>query len=614
MEFRKEKIGQDFLMGNEAIGRALLEYGVFCAASYPGTPASEILEAVIKTQKTEHLNIHAEWSINEKAAFEVAVGSSLAGRRAAVAMKQVGLNVASDPMMSAAYTGIKGGFIILSADDPGPFSSQTEQDSRAFASFAKIPAFDPSSPEEAGRMIGEAFDLSEKYEIPVLVRPTTRVCHARQVVPLYAIPQQNRGADFTKDPNRWAATPRYRYLLHQKLNQKVREIGQFNLRRIEAQHTLKQSDGLAILASGVAYAYVYDALEAMGLIDRIDLIKIDIPFPIDPRGFDALLKPYEQILIFEETYPVIENQLLDRRKARGKGDGTVPSEGELTPDIIQPILDRFLRRESPARLKPQGGKESPPRLCPGCPHRAAFYAIKKALPKGIYPGDIGCYTLGIHMGVVDTCLCMGAGISQAAGLYHAYRDHENRPPIAATIGDSTFFHSGITGLMNAVYQGARFVLVILDNSITAMTGGQPTLSKAADTDRGGGMEIDLREVISSCGVRFLEEVDPYDVPTMIDCLKRADAFTREETGGVAVVISKRPCLLYGEKTKRQDRAKILIQDCKECRICMDQFDCPAIAKEERQPKIVEAYCTGCGTCLHVCPTGSIRKEEGRSCS
>ena len=613
MGYRQEKVGEQFLMGNEAIGRALLEFGAFCVASYPGTPASEILEAVIHHKEKEKRSVHTEWSINEKAAFEVAIGCSLAGKRAAVAMKQVGLNVASDPMMSSAYTGIKGGFVIISADDPGPFSSQTEQDSRAFASFAKIPVFDPSSPVEAAEMVGRAFQLSEDYQIPVMIRPTTRVCHARQMVPLYSLPELDGNGNFTKDPNRWAATPRFRYLLHQQLNRKMRDIGTANVRTIEARLIPKGSKDFAVLSSGVAFSHVYDVLAAMGLLGEIDLIKVDMPYPLDAFGLQKILQRYPHVLVLEETYPVIEGQLLDQRNVRGKRDGTVPSEGELTPDGIRDILNSLLGRESSSPSKIRRAAEKPPRLCPGCPHRAAFYAIKKSLPKGIYPSDIGCYTLGIHMGVVDTCLCMGGGISQAAGLYYAYQSNENRPPIVATIGDSTFLHSGITGLMNAVHQGARFILVILDNSTTAMTGGQPTLAKKSDSLQGMGTEADMKQIVRSCGVRFLEEVDPYDVPAMTDSLTRAEAFTRAEDGGVAVIISKRPCPLYSAKSKSSAPIKSSVQECRECGICTDVIDCPAIEKEGKKARIIEEACTGCGLCRNLCPTGSIRKEENALC-
>jgi indolepyruvate ferredoxin oxidoreductase, alpha subunit len=614
MEYRKEKVGEQFLMGNEAIGRSLLEHGAFCVASYPGTPASEILEAVIHHKGKEKRSVHTEWSINEKAAFEVAIGCSLAGRRAAVAMKQVGLNVASDPLMSSAYTGIKGGFVIISADDPGPYSSQTEQDSRAFASFAKIPVFDPSSPVEAADMVGKAFQLSEDYQIPVMVRPTTRICHARQMAPLYAVPEVNGHGNFTKDPQRWAATPRFRYLLHQQLNRKMRDIGIANVKKITGLPTPKRADGLAVLSSGVAFSHVYDVLSAMGLLGEIDLIKMDMPYPIDTFGLEELLKDYSRILVFEETYPVIEGQLLDQRKVRGKKDGTVPSEGELTPDEIHDILGSVLGRKPSAAPKAPRTREKPPRLCPGCPHRAAFYAIKKSFPKGIYPGDIGCYTLGINMGVVDTCLCMGAGINQAAGLFHAYRNDESRPPIVATIGDSTFLHSGITALMNAVHQGARFILVILDNATTAMTGGQPTLAKKSVSRQGRNAEADMEQIVRSSGVRFLEEIDPYNIPAMLDSLRRAEVFTRAEDGGVAVIISKRPCPLYGEKGKPLTPVKFSVQECKECGICTDFIDCPAIEKEGKKARIIGEACAGCGLCFHLCPTGSIRKEENSLCS
>jgi indolepyruvate ferredoxin oxidoreductase alpha subunit len=462
-------------------------------------------------------------------------------------------------------------------------------------------------------MVGEAFQLSEDYQIPVMVRPTTRVCHARQMVPLYSVPELNGNGNFTKDPNRWAATPRFRYLLHQQLNQKMRNIGAANVKTTEARFTPKGSKGFAILSSGVAFSHTYDILTAMGLISEIDLIKIDMPYPMDTFVLEKILKNYSQILVFEETYPVIEGQLLDQTKVKGKKDGTVPSEGELTPDVIRDILNSFVGRKSPSPPRVRRTAEKPPRLCPGCPHRAAFYAIKKSLPKGIYPGDIGCYTLGIHMGVVDTCLCMGAGINQAAGLYYAYRGNKNRPPIVATIGDSTFLHSGITALMNSVHQGARFILVILDNSITAMTGGQPTLAKKSDSHQETDAQADIDQIVRSCGVRFLEEIDPYDVPAMVGSLKRAEAFTRAEEGGVAVIISRRPCPLYSEKGTSLIRVKCSVQDCKECGICTDFIDCPAIEKEGKGARIIEEACGGCGLCFHLCPTGSIRKEEKPLC-
>ena len=568
MEYRKEKVGEHFLMGNEAIGRSLLEHGAFCVASYPGTPASEILEAVIHHKEKENRSVHTEWSINEKAAFEVAIGCSLAGKRAAVAMKQVGLNVASDPLMSSAYTGIKGGFVIISADDPGPYSSQTEQDSRAFASFAKIPVFDPSSPVEAAEMVGRAFQLSEDYQIPVMVRPTTRVCHARQMAPLYSDPRiETKGKFHKRSPSLGSHTTVSISLTSttEPENEGHRD-GECEEDRSPTLPRRGRKD-LPFSVPASPFPMFMMSWRQWGSWMKSISSKWICPTRSIPLVFEKILKVYSQLLVFEETYPVIEGQLLDQRKVRGKRDGTVPSEGELTPDEIHAILDSFLGRKPSSETKTRRTSEKPPRLCPGCPHRAAFYAIKKSFPKGIYPGDIGCYTLGINMGVVDTCLCMGAGINQAAGLYHAYRDDEIRPPIVATIGDSTFLHSGITALMNAVHQGARFILVILDNATTAMTGGQPTLAQNSGANHGMKPHIDLRQIVQSCGVQFVEEIDPYDVPSMVKGLKQAEAYTQMERGGVAVIISKRSCLLYGEKTKSLNQRKIsvLIEECKEMR-------------------------------------------------
>ncbi len=405
---KKKKIGQVIMMGNEAMARGLLEAGVQCATSYPGTPASEILEAVLRFKKQEHLSVFAEWAINEKIAFETALAQSYLGRRAAVSMKQVGLNVAADPLMSAAYIGVKGGFVIIAADDPGPKSSQTEQDSRFQAFFAKIPVFDPSSPLEAKEMVSQAFELSEKYALPVLLRPTTRVCHARQPVPLYPLPETDKKAFFERNPGRWAATPNFRYLLHRELNQKLQAIAKEN----PAPKNWVKKGGpspLAIVASGVPYALAHDILLDAKMSGQVPLFKVDQPYPLPVEELKKFLKEYKTVLVLEETYPLIEMQLADGLKLLGRRDGSVPAEGELTPDHIHHLLARLLKWKIQGEpvSEPKGRR---PSLCPGCPHRSAFWAIKKTFPKGIFPGDIGCYTLGMNMGVVDTCLCMGASI------------------------------------------------------------------------------------------------------------------------------------------------------------------------------------------------------------
>jgi indolepyruvate ferredoxin oxidoreductase alpha subunit len=589
------------LMGNEAMAWGIVEGGATVVASYPGTPSSEIMGAVNGIKDANGLKIHTEWSVNEKVAFEVALTNSYLGRRSAVMMKQVGLNVALDPLMSSAYTGVKGGFVLIAADDPGPYSSQTEQDSRYLASFAKIPVFDPSSPQEATEMVKRAFGLSEEYEIPVMVRPTTWVCHARQGVKLGRIGGGNGVPEFTKDPQRWAATPRFRYLLHKELNRKIREIAATN--HPQPIYTPRGAE-LAVIASGVPYAYAHDVMKAMDQEGRIALYKVDLPYPLGSK-IDELVGIYPLTLIWEEPYPVMEFQIRCREKVRGRLDLTIPSEGELTPDVVAKAIGTTLGQDvKEIGELPAGGKR--PSLCPGCPHRAAFWALRKALPQGIYPSDIGCYTLGLNLKAVDTCLCMGASISQAAGLYQSLRQAGREiPPIVATIGDSTFFHAGIPALINAVHQRACFVLLILDNGIVAMTGGQPT--PAWD---GPGKRMEIEDVARGCGVDFIRVVDPYDVPLLIQLLKEADQYARGREKGVAVIIARHPCLIYGARDEKREEGEIIIgEECDSCGVCTKRFECPALQQgPEGKPLIAQALCTNCGVCLHVCPQGVIERR------
>ncbi|MDO9529129.1 MAG: indolepyruvate ferredoxin oxidoreductase subunit alpha [Syntrophales bacterium] len=608
-----DRTEQRILMGNEAIGRGLVEAGCSLAASYPGTPASEILASVINFSSETETGMHIEWSVNEKVAYEVALANSYTGKRSAVAMKQVGLNVASDPFMRSAYIGIKGGFVVIVADDPGPHSSQTEQDSRFFARFAKIPVLDPASPGEAKEMVKKAFELSEKYELPVMIRPTTRICHARQNVPCFTPEKLERKVSFEKNPGRWVATPQFLYELHRLLNEKIEDISDeeaFSPLLIAGDGSL---DKHCIISSGAAFAHTCDLLEDMGFLGKIDLFQVTMPYPLNRSFIQKISSEYGKILVIEETYPTIEMQLTNTG-IYGRNSKLIPGQGELTPDIIQDVLKKFLSIPletggSPAQIK---GKR--PTLCPGCPHRAAFYAIKKTFPKGIFPSDIGCYTLGMNLGAVDTCHCMGACISQGAGFYHAYaRDGGEVPAIVVTIGDSTFFHAGIPGLINAVFQKARFILVILDNSTTAMTGNQPTPEVGIMADGTKGTPVRIHDLVRACGVRFLKECDPYDFEKFTSHLKKADGYCRGEDGGVAVIISKHPCILNRETAKKQSVYSMKItEDCTGCEYCLKNFECPALIcdSEGKRFSIDQNICIGCGVCKHVCPAGAIVAEEG----
>lgn len=561
------------LLGNDAIARGLVESGCQFMTAYPGTPSSEILPGVVRFKQENHLDIYIEWSTNEKVAFENALVASYTGKRTAVAMKQVGLNVATDPLMSAAYIGTVGGFVIISCDDPGPHSSQTEQDTRFMAMFAKVPVFDPSSAKEAQQMLPIAFDLSEKFQTPVILRPVMRVSHSQQTIAFNPIPKMERKARFERNPQRWSATPRFRFLLHKQLNLKLQKIAEeFNsmtsLNFIEHD---RNSAVLGIIAGGIGYSFARDVLVEMGLQTDIPVLKIGTPFPLPTEMVEAFIQKCDHVLILEETEPVIELQIRDKSRVRGRLDGTLPNEGEMLLETVTHILSDLCREFS---IPVEGGFSTEPleklvaslglpirrpSLCSGCPHRASFFALKQAFPKGIFPSDIGCYTLGMNMDTVDTCHDMGAAITFASGLYQAYHQDGKDIPIISTIGDSTFYHSGPQGLLNSVYNGARFVLVILDNSITAMTGMQPTPESGITADGHPGSPLSIEELVKGCGVKYIRVVNPYDIKGMIQEAKRAYEYTKQPEGGMAVLISRYPCITHQKEQLKIKPVKLDIR-------------------------------------------------------
>ena len=607
MSSKNERI----LMGNEAIARGLVECGCEFMAAYPGTPSSEILSSTVKFVRETGVKAHLEWSINEKVAYEAALASSYTGKRSTVAMKQVGLNVAADPFMRSAYLGTKGGFVLIAADDPGPHSSQTEQDSRFFALFAKVPVFDPASPAEAKNMVRQAFELSERYEIPVMLRPTTRVCHARQNVGCIDPEVLNRPPHFEKDPGRWIATPQFIPELHRSLNEKIEKIAGEDAFRPRCFKGDGSKKGYCIIASGVVFAHAHDLLEDMGLLGKIDLYQVTLPHPLHKGFIEEIRSGYDHILVVEETYPVIETQLVDGR-ITGRRSGHIPNRGELTPDVIRSALEKFLNVTQAGVTPPDREKGKRPSLCAGCPHRAAYYAIKTTFPKGIFPSDIGCYTLAMNFGAIDTCHCMGACISQGEGFYFAYAGEKNPPAIVVSIGDSTFFHAGIPGLINAVFHKARFILVILDNATTAMTGNQPVPHMGITADGTPGKAVLIPDILKACGVSFIRECDPYDMDALGGHLKDADRHCRTEEGGVAAIITKHACLLdHGAKGKQPVLAMAVSDECSGCRECLDEFECPAMIFDEETGRVIidDTICVGCGVCVKVCPMGAITANE-----
>jgi indolepyruvate ferredoxin oxidoreductase alpha subunit len=527
--------------------------------------------------------------------------------------------------MSAAYLGTVGGFVIISCDDPGPHSSQTEQDTRLMARLAKVPVLDPSHPQEAREMVKTAFELSEKYRIPVILRPAIRVCHARQNLRWDTLVDNPKPADFQKDPSRWAATPKFRYLLHRELNNKLRDISEeFNNLTPYNQHNLKTESQypLGIIAGGVPGAVVGDILKTHER-DDIPILKIGAPYPFPDKLALSFMQACNKILVVEETDTLIEYSLRNREKILGRFSGHIPLEGELVPEVVETVLEKVLTeldlqslgiedREDVKNLV--NGLNLPirrPTLCPGCMHRGVFYSIRKARPKAIFTSDIGCYTLGLNLGSVDTVLDMGAAITMASGFYHAHAQDGTQQPIVATIGDSTFFHSGPAGLLSAVYNDARFVLVILDNMTTAMTGMQPTPSLGIRADGSEGKKIPLERLISGCGIEFIEVIEPYDTPNLRKLLKKAFAYTKDPDGGIAVIIARHPCVIAYRDIAVENKKDIAITDaCVACNHCLERFECPALYHDadKEQTALDPALCIGCAVCVDVCPAGAITAE------
>ena len=672
-------MAKQMIMGNQAIALGALKAGVNLVAGYPGTPSSEIIEFISKYKNKT--GTYVEWSVNEKAAVEVAAGASYAGSRTLVTMKQVGLNVASDPVMCLSYVGIRGGMVIVSADDPGPISSQTEQDTRNFAQYSKLPCFDPSTPSEAYEMIQEAFELSEKYNTPVLLRPTTRVDHAYESMDFPELePCRPRGT-FEKDTKRWVIFPRASYMNHKRIFARNEKIlpAEFSKSKWNSINYMRVSEGnsvvsdserrenvhlssakrIAFATGGISYCYLMEALSILkaeqpenDLLANAEVLKIGTPYPFPADLAADFMRKHERIVVFEELDPVIEDNLIrvaGRQhlscKISGKLDGTVPEAGELSVEIVRAIVGSLVSADAAGNTTTHETESTkiagtatnsvsdannaaannptdiacpatpelpvrPPVLCAGCPHRGSFYAVKQAMKgkKTVYCGDIGCYTLGnaMPLDMTDTCLCMGADITMAQGFSH----NESDRYCFSFIGDSTFFASGITGVVNAVYNQSHQTICILDNSTTAMTGHQPHPGTGI-TMMGEVVEkISIQKILEAIGVSPIIQVDPFDHAAAVDAVKKAS-----EAPGVSAIIFKSPCISIAAKVgyKFPDAKTVDAQKCIGCRKCINELGCPALSvsttKNEKGKNLVEidrTLCTGCSLCAQVCPAAAIK--------
>jgi indolepyruvate ferredoxin oxidoreductase alpha subunit len=582
-----------YLLGNEAIAHGCLESPVSLISGYPGTPSSEVIEVLSSQPERSY---YVEWSVNEKVALENAIAAAWCGVRALCTMKHVGLNVAADPLMTSAYAGVTGGLVIMSADDPFAHSSQNEQDSRMYAKFARIPCLDPATIQEAHDMIRDAFALSEDLAIPVLFRPTTRICHSKGDVSVGPILQNKRTGEFHRDPKQYVFIPAHARIQHKKLVEKQPKIKK---RLIELGYNYCSIKGTrAVIASGIAATYAQEILQ-----NDVSFMKIGA-FPIDEEWLSEFLRLHNEVLVIEELAPVLEESVRETAgcvTVHGKMDGHVPYEGELSPDAVARIMQSCGFNPTitfPSSPPVQDLPPRPPILCAGCMHRPVFYAIRRVFRDGIYPSDIGCYTLGLQMGAVDTTLCMGSSIPLGSGMFHAGEKHD----IVCTIGDSTFLHTGIQGLLNAVYNDARMTVIILDNRITAMTGHQPSPTTGLTACGTPAPPVSLEAICRACGVGIVETVDPYDLVALMAALKDV-----KEKPGVKVVIAKQYCVITARRAGiRRGRYSVIPDACTTCGICV-AFGCPAIEKVDEKASIGE-LCSGCGVCAQLCPAGAIRKE------
>lgn len=609
-----------FLMGNEAIARGAIEAGLDIAAAYPGTPSSEIGDAL--GEIVNDGDFYFEYSSNEKVALEVAAAAAACGLRSITFMKHVGLNVAADPFMTTAYIGTEGGFVIVTADDPSLHSSQNEQDNRYYSRLAKLPMLEPSNPQEAKDMTKDAFVLSEKLKLPVILRTTTRVSHVRGPVELSEIQKPRGRGRFEKDPSKKVPVPANAKIMHLKLLEKMKDAKQESENSpYNHEENLSFGSGkkheISFISSGPAFNYLYDFLNSVKIPSKI--LKLGFTNPVPEKKIIKFLRENPEVVIVEELEPFLEFQVRSIAqlngiacKIYGKMDGFFPEYFEFNEDVIKNSLEKILKRKFELKqLKPASMDlpTRPPVLCPGCSHRASYYIALKALKKekikdAIFPSDIGCYTLGIQppFMTADYLLCMGSSTGTPGGF-----SKSTDQPIVSFIGDSTFFHTGIAGLLNCVHNNHRMILVILDNSTTAMTGHQSHPGMPINASGKDAPHIDLPKLLESMGIDFVKTINPYNVKESVETFREA-----LKNEGVSVIISKKDCcisVLRNGKADKRHTFKVNQEKCKKCGICINELACPAMYKHEEEIRINPAYCFGCSICAQVCTLKAIEIKK-----
>ncbi|MFZ5632354.1 MAG: indolepyruvate ferredoxin oxidoreductase subunit alpha [Bacillota bacterium] len=584
---------RELLTGNAAIARGAFESGVTLAAGYPGTPSTEILENFCRYQ-----GIYAEWAPNEKVALEVGIGAAMAGVRALVTMKHVGVNVAADPLLTAAYTGVNGGLVIVSADDPGMHSSQNEQDNRNYARFARIPMLEPADSAEARDMVGLGLTISEEFDIPVMLRITTRVAHSQGFVELRE-PVSRSLREYRKDARKWLMVPAFGRLRRHSLGERVKRLADYS-ENTPLNFILPGDRKVGVITSGISYQFVREVLPGAAVL------KLGMTYPLPAGLIKKFAAGVDRLIVVEELEPYIEDFV--------RGLGLPVSGKELFPDSGEFSTGLVRRGFIAAGVIP--GQEAapvrqfedmpavpvrPPVLCAGCPHRGVFYTLRKL--KLVVTGDIGCYTLGglAPLDGIDSCVCMGASIGMAHGIDRSAPAMRGRT--VAVIGDSTFLHSGITGLLDVVYNNGNTTVMILDNGTTAMTGHQDHPATGRTLMGESAPVVDLEGLVRSLGVTRVRTVDPLDLAGLEEAV-------REEVAapGPSVIIARRPCVLI----KRQAAASPVTVDreaCTGCKTCL-KLSCPAISVTDKTCSVDPVSCTGCGLCVQVCKFGALAGAEG----
>ncbi len=578
------------LSGNEAVARGAYESGVRVASAYPGTPSTEILETIA----AEFPEIYAQWSPNEKVAFEVGTGCSFAGGRTLVAMKHVGVNVAADPLFTLSYTGVKGGFVLVSADDPGMHSSQNEQDNRNYARFAKIPMLEPSDSQETKDFVLQGFQISERFDVPVILRVTTRIAHSKSLVELGERNEVGEPTGFVRDCQKFVMIPAHGRQRHRIVEERLEKLRLYS-DESQLQRMEMRNEEIGIITSGISYQYTKEALP------QASVLKLGMTYPLPQELIREFADQVKRLYVVEELDPFLESQIHEMGiEVQGAGKRL----GELSPDVLAEFF-----RDAGARLPSQRVVQTdmalparPPAMCPGCPHRSVFYVLKRK--KLTVTGDIGCYTLSVlpPLETMDTCVCMGASIGSAMGIEKATNRSDN---VVAVIGDSTFVHSGITGLVDMVYNRSKGTVIILDNETTAMTGRQEHPGTGVTLMGERTTRLDFVSLARTLGVEYVRKVDPYDLNTLESVIDEA-----VNLDTLAVIVANRPCLLL-RRDREVRKAEVDVDLCVGCQICL-RLGCPAISSlspDDKKVEIDPVLCTGCMVCASVCRSEAIVRLE-----